>query len=239
MRLVKTAVISLAVISAIAQTACGSDSSGPGSSGFQVDNVSTHEPASATTSSHLACTETGEPTNFPYFSLGKTYGGEDASGLFRDCHPSATEHLVHANTVTYSYGPCELIGGGGDLDDTCSVAYTITSSPACQLNYSWYHHPRGSNHVHSRLKTWRNGAISVKFFDLGETHVYTGTSTIQLHSGHGASRSELAKALTAIREEPEGKPLGEPAGTTSGPVGIDSLPAPAPGAMQGKLRCDA
>jgi hypothetical protein len=229
-------VISLAVISAIALTACGSDSSGSGSSGFQVDNVSTHEPVSATNSSHLACTEAGEPTNFDYFSLGKSYSGEDASELSRSCHPSATEHLVQANDVTYSYGECEPQEGA---EAGCSVAYTITSSPACQLNYSWYHHPRGSNHVHSRLKTWRNGAISVKFFDLGETHVYTGTSTIKLYPGKGSNPSDFAKAIGAIREEPAGRPLGKPASKSTGPVGINSLPAPAPGAMQGKLRCDA
>jgi hypothetical protein len=234
MRLIKTAVISLAVISAIALTACGSDSSGSGSSGFQVDNASTHEPVSATTSSHLACTETGEPTNFTYFSLGRRYGGEEASGAMRTCGPARTEHLVQPNEVTYFYGSCDAQGDAG-----CTSPYTITSSPACQLNFSDYHPPRGGSHVRSKLKTWRSGAVSVRFFDLGETHVYTGSSTIKLYPGQGASRRDFANVLDAIRDEPSGKPLGKPAGKSTGPVGINSLPAPAPGAMQGKLRCGA
>ena len=116
---------------------------------------------------------------------------------------------------------------------------TITSSPACQLNYSDYRPPRGVRHEQSKFMRWPNGAISVQFYDLGETHIYTGASTLKLYRGQGGPARGFADVLFSIREEPKRDSLGEPVDKATGPVGINSLPAPVPGAVQGKLRCDA
>jgi hypothetical protein len=233
MRFTKAGVVTLVAFIALALAACGSSDDS-----IEIENASSHEPTSATTADRLACTDADEPANFPYFSLGRTVAHEEVSGAFRICHPGATEHLIEPNEVSYFYGSCKPTSGSVD-ESLCSHPYTITSSPACQLNYSDFRPPRGVRHEHSKFMRWPKGAISVQFYDLGELHIYTGTSTIKVYRGHGGPARGFADVLFSIREEPRRDALGEPVDKAAGPVGINSLPAPVPGAMQGKLSCNA
>lgn len=206
---------------------------GSGGSGVDIEDASRHEAASATTPYRLACTDAGERTNFAYFSLGPKFAGFPVHDVLRRCIASATAHRTEPNDVAFVYGTCESEGDTG-----CAPPFQISSSPACQLNYSDYRPPRGVGHSHSGLRRWGHGAISVRVFDLGKLIVFTGKSTIEV-SGAGSTGRQAGRILSRVRKESSGPRLEAPSDEIQNQIGVDSLPPPAPGALRDELRCDA
>lgn len=188
-----------------------------------VTDLSHHDPPSKATRRHLACTSASEPSYFPYFSVGETIGDMPVTFAERWC-----EDRVWPNEVTYVYGTCH---GGGETG--CAPPLAVESWPACQRNLSQYENPFGGPYPHAKPVRWAAGAISVNFNQGTRVEVYTARSTIVLFG----EPDLIAGALGLLRQEPNNGPVHVPAPGAGQPIGIDTLPAPAHGALHGKLRC--
>jgi len=122
---------------------------------------------------------------------------------------------IRANYVSFIYGTCD------PYPDGCAPPLEVQVWPACVRN------PRVLSYVglgEPATITVRGvpGVYVDEGLGSGRLELATGTSTVVLF---GSSRAELLRAAEALRGVNIDVPTGSP------------LPAPAPGAAEGNLRC--
>jgi hypothetical protein len=152
---------------------------------------------------------------YALYWLGHTYGRLPLTGvtMTRVDIPNAAHSRIlrtHSHAVDFSYGDCAA--GTGD-DGGCSPPLEIQNWPACGRNAALYGIPLPLP-VHIR------GAPAHHFGDRVE--IWTGTTDIVIFGKHAA---RVAGALRSANG------LGPDIGRG------DRLPGPAPGAVEGRLRC--
>jgi hypothetical protein len=161
-------------------------------------------------------------TGFPLYSLGTQFEDLPLTAIVRIDRKSTLKARGgfgipdnRPNHVTFIYGTC----GGG-----CVPPLQVQIWPACDraLQDYYYNVPGGGPSRPHELVTVR-GVPAARFTDRHE--IYSGTVTIVIFGGSVALRARAAERLT-------------PANTLAPDVSPNEpLPPPAPGAMEGKLKC--
>lgn len=158
--------------------------------------------------------------NFTLYSAGESFEGLPLVGITRRLDPPASLSDVplpsRANFANFIYGDCKA-----ESDSGCAPPLQIQVWPACERTLSSYSlTPAGDPLPHD--DTTVRGVPAAFFEEGGRLEVYTGEVTIVLF---GQDRGQLLRAAAALRAE-------------NGGVGPDAkLPAPAAGALEGKLEC--
>ena len=147
--------------------------------------------------------------------LGRRYGGLPLTGVTttRVDVPNAAHSRIlrtHSHVVDFTYGECDA--GTGD-EGGCSPPLDIQNWPACGRNAALFGMPLPLR-VHVR------GAPAHHFGDRIE--IWTGTTDIVIFGKHA---TRVAGELRSANR------LGQDIGRG------DRLPAPAPGAIEGRLHC--
>jgi hypothetical protein len=149
---------------------------------------------------------------YPLYWLGRSYGGLRLSGVTttRVVVPNAAHSRIlrtHSHVVDFTYGRCSA---GTRDEGGCAPPLEVQDWPACGRNAALYG-LRLPLHVHIR------GVPAKEFGDRIE--LWTGTTDVVIFGRHAA---RAAQALESVRP-------------ATGPG--DRLPPPAPGAIEGRLRC--
>jgi hypothetical protein len=152
---------------------------------------------------------------FALYWLGRGYGRLPLTGvtMTRVDIPNAAHSRIlrtHSHVVDLSYGGCAA--GTGD-EGGCSPPLEIQNWPACGRNPALYGMPRPLR-VHIR------GAPAHHFGDRVE--IWSGTTDIVIFSKHAARVAGALRSANGL-------------GPEIGPG--HRLPRPAPGAIDGRLRC--
>ncbi len=155
-------------------------------------------------------------TSYTVYWLGTSFEGLKFTKKIRRLEKPARGETFGADFVTYLYGTCKPDSDGG-----CPIPLEVQSWAACKRNLSVYSlTPDGRPLPHERLKI--RGVPAALFEDGTRLEIYTGETTVVIF---GSAEAQLKRAADAMRPvSGHGKP-GSP------------LPAPAPGALTGKLRC--
>lgn len=154
--------------------------------------------------------------DFPLFSAGDSFEGNALTGITRRLDKADVVDAANANFVGFRYGDCEA----GDDGSGCTGPLQIQIWPACERTRSSY--TMGGEPMPREDLRVRGAPAS--FFEEGQRlEIYTGRATIVLF---GLGREQLKRAAHALRGV---------AGSSAQPG--DSLPAPAVGALEGKLAC--
>jgi hypothetical protein len=117
--------------------------------------------------------------------------------------------------VGFLYGSCELPRGEGG----CSLPVSISNEPACSRNLSMYGQGFGSPSLH---RTRIRGTEAALLEGGSHIEIQTGTTTVVIFAFSKRSALAVARSLRGVNV-----PVSE----------SDSLPRPAPGALQGKVAC--
>jgi hypothetical protein len=156
---------------------------------------------------------------------GAAFHGLSAGPRIRQCVPpkSASDGPpLRTNVVQVSYGDCHA----GD-EQACSPPLTVQSWPACERNLSLYERysgPPGEDPVPHTPLTVR-GAPAASFDDGRRIEVYTGDATVVIFADENPQLGlAAANALVGVHA---GRLVNASA----------TLPAPAAGAMAGRLSC--
>jgi hypothetical protein len=158
---------------------------------------------------------------FPDFSLyavGQSFEGSALTGITRRVEARTPPDRVRANFVGYRYGDCVVVSGEG-----CPAPLEIQVWPACERNLSSYSLTPAGDPLPSERLTVRG--VPAAFFEGGNRlEVYTGSVSIVMF---GQGKPQLLRAANALS-----------AANASASVRADGqLPAPAAGALEGKLAC--
>jgi hypothetical protein len=167
--------------------------------------------------SDLVPTQAQAFPDFPLYSVGDAFEGNSLVGITRRLDPPTSEYplSLRANFVNFIYGRCSA----GD-DAGCMPPLEVQIWPACERNLSSYSMtPVGDPPPHENLSL---RGVPAALFEDPRLEVYTGNVTIVLF---GHERQELLRTADALRG------VNNDVGT-----GVE-LPAPAPGALEGKLQC--
>jgi hypothetical protein len=156
--------------------------------------------------------------NFPLYAVGESFEGLALTGMTRRVEARTAPDPTRANFVGFRYGDCTPSGESG-----CPAPLEIQVWPACERNFSSYSlTPLGDPLPHERLTV--RGAPAAFFEEGQRLELYTGSVTVVLF-GQGKAQllraaSELGGANASARTAADG-----------------SLPAPADGALEGRLAC--
>jgi hypothetical protein len=180
----------------------------------------------------LPCTGPDEPTNFPVYSLGLEFEAIPFTTELRRCDDPFPGEPVRANYVSYIYGDCVVTPADGEteVDGGCAPPLEIQTWPSCERSLADYELEPGVPYPHDELGLQR-GVPTYSFDEGTRVELYTGTSVVVIF---GDDPTQLLRAISAIRAEPAESPPGSPSLLDSG---SGDLPAPAPGATTGELRC--
>lgn len=192
----------------------------------------------------LPCTGPNEPTNFQTYSLGPYFEGLPVTEVIRTCATPYPGEPVRTNSVAYLYGDVpycppegspldQAANAAPDADSAlCTVPLQIHSWPACERSLADYELEPGVPYPRVALGE-RRGVPAYSFDDGFRVELYTGTSTVVMF---GPDAAQLLRGISAIRPEPISNPPGIPS-LLSATSPSSNLPAPAPGATTGQLRC--
>lgn len=164
---------------------------------------------------------------FPVYWLGEQFGAEKLHAIHRRIGSARSRAAGRPNYVSLKYGDCQPGGDGG-----CPAPLEIQVWPACERNRSSLQlvpdidgsgpaeavpYPREDVEVRS---------IPAAFYDQAtRLELYTGEVTVVLF---GSSREQLLEAADKLE------------GATASVASVsprEELPAPAAGALEGKLGC--
>lgn len=147
-------------------------------------------------------------TDFPLYYAGDSVGDVPLVAVLR--------RNDNANYVSFIYGTCEAVNETG-----CAPPGEVQVWPACIRNPARYAANRSPISPTSQPQSVR-GVPAARFEDGHRLEIQTGTSTVVVF-GH---TPELAQTLaSALR------------GVSNGVTTEGALPAPAAGALEGKLPC--
>jgi hypothetical protein len=155
---------------------------------------------------------------FPLYSAGDSFEGQPLVGITRRDDPPNREHPLplRADFVNFIYGRCETNGDTG-----CTPPLEVQVWPACERNLSSYTlTPDGEPLPHADGTV--RGVPAALFEDGRRLELYTGSVTVVLF---GDSRGQLLRAASVLR-----------GANNHVPADVE-LPAPAAGALAGKLQC--
>jgi hypothetical protein len=156
-------------------------------------------------------------TPYAIYWLGTSFDGLRLSGRIKRLEKPDAGEKFGADFTTYLYGACKA----EEPDGGCTYPAEIQSWNACKRNLSVYTlTPDGTPLPRVNLKI--RGVPAALFEDGTRLEVYTGRTTIVIFGTDLPRMKRAAQAAVAVNDH--GKP-GAP------------LPAPAPGALQGKLAC--
>ena len=150
---------------------------------------------------------------FPVFYPGESIDGHRLSAVSRD---PLGPMRKNQESVLFSYGTCEIAAG---QEGGCSLPVSVSNEPACSRNLSMYSGPPSPTPRPTRVR-----GTTTAFFEGGSRlEIQTGTTTVVIFA------FSKRKALS-VAEHLRGLNVAVSAG--------DRLPPPAPGAVEGTLRCD-
>jgi hypothetical protein len=208
------AVAGLATVAAVALLALLSGSQ-RASAGSPFDDASAN-------GNFKAC---NEPFDHFTAGAGPAFHGLSAGPQIRQCAPPKAASggpPLRVNVVQVSYGDCHAAD-----EQACSPPLTVQSWPACERNLSLYQRyagPPGEDPLPHTALTVR-GAPAASFDNGGRIEVYTGDATVVIFANEDPQLAlAAANALVGVHA---GRPVTASA----------TLPAPAAGAMAGRLSC--
>lgn len=166
--------------------------------------------------------------NFDTYSLGATFEGQRRGQVERACQPpdptarAMSAPALRDNHAGYNYGTCTV---PPEDEASCPYPIAVQNFPACERNLSLYRRyaaPDGQTYPFDET-TIRGVPAAV--FDSGlRVEVYTGDVTVVIW---GTEAGAVRRAASRLQGLHRGRPVS---------VSQD-LPAPDPGAQQGKLAC--
>ena len=119
-------------------------------------------------------------------------------------------------SVEFSYGTCDI--GPGFDPGGCSLPVSISNEPACSRNLSMY-----GGALSPKPHVTRVRGTTAAFFEGGsQLEIQTGTTTVVIFARSRHDTLSVARSLRGLNV-----PIAEG----------DRLPRPAPGAVEGTLRC--
>lgn len=124
------------------------------------------------------------------------------------------------NAVAITYGTCDFGEDGG-----CAKPVQVHSWPACDRYLSLWDTGEEPGSVSGSLKRFALGDALGVIVDAGQVAVFSGDSTIDVWAPTTDDAIRIARSL---------QPLN---GLARAMVSEDGLPAPAPGALEGKSEC--
>jgi hypothetical protein len=156
--------------------------------------------------------------DFALYSAGQSFEGLPLTGMTRRLEARVAPDPARANFVGFRYGDCTPTSDAG-----CPAPLEIQVWPACERNLSTYTlTPLGDPLPHEDASV---RGVPAAFFEDGQRlEVYTGSVSVVLFGQGKAQLLRAADALHAVN--PQG-------GVRTG----ERLPAPAAGALEGKLSC--
>jgi hypothetical protein len=156
--------------------------------------------------------------DFPLYSVGQSFEGLPLTGMTRRLEARVAPDPVRANFVGFRYGDCTPGPDAG-----CPAPLEIQVWPACERNLSSYSlTPLGDPLPHESLSV---RGVPAAFFEEGQRlEVYTGSVSVVLFGEDSASLLRAADVLQAVNRP-------------DGPGPREALPAPATGALEGRLPC--
>jgi hypothetical protein len=155
----------------------------------------------------------------PYtvYWVGKAFDGLTLSGRIRRLEPPDPGETFGADFYSYLYGSCT----SDSIDGACPLPLEIQSWAACKRNLSVYTEaPDGRPVPHENLKI--RGVPAALFEEGTRLEIYTGTTTVVIFGSDLDRMNRAAVAMFSVDGRIKPK---------------QTLPAPAPGALQGKLKC--
>ena len=156
--------------------------------------------------------------DFPLYSPGQSLEGLPLTGMARRLEARVAPDTHRANFASFRYGDCTPGNDGG-----CPAPLEIQIWPACERNLSSYSlTPFGDPLPHERVTV--RGVPAAFFEDGHRLELYTGSVSVVMFGEGKAQLLRAAEALQAVNT-PDGPGPGEP------------LPAPAAGALEGRLEC--
>jgi len=157
--------------------------------------------------------------DFPLYAVGESFEGRALTGMTRRVDARVAPDPRRANFVGFRYGDCTPTGP----DAGCPAPLEIQVWPACERNLSSYSlTPFGDPLPHESLTV---RGVPAAFFEEGQRlELYTGSVSVVLF---GTGKEQLLRAAHELR-----------GANASASVAADGdLPAPADGALEGRLPC--
>jgi len=163
--------------------------------------------------SKFSVAEAREFRDVPVFYAGQEVNGQELTATNYDpLGPSRKNQ----SSVLFSYGTCEI--GPGLDPGGCSLPVSISNEPACSRNLAMYGGALSPKPHMTRVR-----GTTAAFFEGGSRlEIQTGTTTVVIFA---FSKHEVLSVARNLRG------LNVPISTG------DRLPPPAPGAVEGTLRC--
>lgn len=166
--------------------------------------------------------------NFDTYSLGSRFGDLPLTDVTRRCEApqesarSLGAPALRTNVMEYMYGTCappiEREGG-------CAVPISVQNFPACERNLSLYErYPAPDGSVYPHELTRIRGTPAAVFNAGTRIEVYSGDATVVIW---GQDAYLVRKAARSLKGNHRGQLVAAEA----------TLPAPAPGATEGRLAC--
>jgi len=150
-------------------------------------------------------------SEFRLYDLGPAHEGLPVTAVIRDDRLRLPGERVRENAVTFVYGDCEPVEDTG-----CAPPLQVQVWPACERNLAVYPNERILPRRTLRLR----GVPAALFEDGHRLELYTGRETVVIF---GNDTTQVLRAAAALRS------VGGPAG--------GELPAPAAGALSGRVAC--
>jgi hypothetical protein len=156
--------------------------------------------------------------DFALYSAGQSFEGLPLTGMTRRLEARVAPDPARANFVGFRYGDCTPTSDAG-----CPAPLEIQVWPACERNLSTYSlTPLGDPLPHEDATV---RGVPAAFFEDGQRlEVYTGSVSVVLF---GRGKAQLLRAADALRA------VNAQSGARTG----ERLPAPAAGALAGKVSC--
>jgi hypothetical protein len=163
---------------------------------------------SAEFTGNYSASEAARSRDIPVFYAGRNANGYELSAVLRD--PSGMGGNDPAS-IEFIYGTCDRSGEG------CAPPIEIANEPACRRNLSLYG-PLSSVPHRTRVR-----GTTAAFFEGGSRlEIQTGTTTVVIFAFSKREVLSVARNLRGLNV----------------PISMsDRLPPPAPGAVEGTLRC--
>lgn len=190
------------------------------------------------TETNLTCTGGNNPPNFRAYHASEEIAGLRLNAVLRRCDIPFPGEPVRANFISFIYGDCTppIDPATGHADGGCAAPLEIQTWPACER--TWADYDLGSYFAPSAGPPSQRRGVPAIAFDQGtRLELYPGRSTVVIFAGDPAIASRAADALRTL------PPDATPASARANPENLresgggGNLPAPAAGAMEGKLSC--
>jgi len=164
-----------------------------------------------------AATARAAATPYTVYWLGPSFQGFKLTDRIRRIEKPEPGERFGADFYSFLYGTCKP----ASVDGGCTLPAEIQSWAACKRNLSVYSlTPDGTPLPHKSLRI--RGVPAAYFEDGARLEIYTGRTTVVIF---GSDPTQLSRAAAAMASTDGKIKAGAP------------LPAPARGALQGKLAC--